>query len=496
MTLAAHDLALAFTPRHGIIPLYHQLCAALRDAILTGRLRPGSRLPSTRDVAARYRLSRGTVVLAFDQMKAEGYLTGRTGSGTFVVETLPDALLDAGRSQRSAVATRHRVRRLSAFANHARPFRGTVNARGRAFRANQPALDLFPTTLWAQVAGRRLRRSTTAMLRGCEPMGYPPLQRAVADYLGAARGVVCSPEQVAIVSGAQEAIDLATRLFVNQGDRVCMEDPGYPGASLAFAAAGADIVRVPLDAEGMKVPGARAGDVRLAYVTPAHQFPVGTCMSVSRRLALLQWARSTGATILEDDYDSEFRFSGAPVPALQSLDRHGTVLFTSSFSKVLFPSLRAGVLVVPADLIDRIAAIKSLTSHHAPLLDQAILCDFITEGHFGRHIRRMRGVYAERQTVLLNAVQDRLAEVLDISNVEAGLQTAAWFRRKIDGPAVVRAARRRDLDVLALSRFSSRPLRRDGLLLGFAAIDTSEIRRGVKELAVALAGVTRRGTRT
>jgi GntR family transcriptional regulator / MocR family aminotransferase len=403
---------------------------------------------------------------------------------------VPDWAKERAVMERSIGATPPPARRLAAIARRARAFPGSIADRARAFRANQPALDLFPTTLWAQIAGRRLRRTTTSLLKGCGPMGYSPLQRAIAEYVGTARGVVCAPEQVAIVSGMQEAIDLVIRLFVNPGDRVCMEDPGYIGASWAFAAAGAVVSRVPLDAEGMKLPGARDRDARLVYVTPGHQFPVGTCMSLARRLTLLEWARTTGALILEDDYDSEFRFSGSPVPALQGLDRYGMVLFAGSFSKVLFPSIRAGYLVVPPDLVERLAAVKSLTTRHAPLLEQAVLCDFITEGHFGSHLRRMREVYAERLTVLLRATREQLSDVLDISDVEAGLQTSAWFRRKIDGPAAVAAAEQRGLEVLPLSRFSSRPLARDGLLLGFAAIDTNEIRRGVKELATALAAVS------
>jgi GntR family transcriptional regulator/MocR family aminotransferase len=485
------DLAFVLTRRAPAKPAYRQLCTALRDAILNGRLRPGIRLPSTRDLARQYDVARGTVVAAFEQMTAEGYLTGRTGSGTYVADVLPDTLLQAGPSRRSIdAAPPHPVRRLSEVARRARTFPGSLAEHARAFRANQPALDLFPTTLWAQVAGRRLRRTTASLLKGCGAMGYPPLQRALADYLGAARGVTCGPEQVAIVSGIQEALDLVVRLFVNPGDRVCMEDPGYTGAALAFAAAGAVVSSVPLDAEGMRLPGARDREARLAYVTPAHQFPIGTCMSLARRLALLEWARTTGALILEDDYDSEFRFSGAPVPALQGLDRHGTVLFAGSFSKVLFPSIRAGYLVVPPDLVDRLAAVKSLTTRHAPLLEQAVLCDFITEGHFGRHLRRMREVYAERLTVFLRAARERLSDVLDISGVEAGLQTSAWFRRKIDGTAAVAAAAKRAVDVLPLGRFSSRPLAKDGLLLGFAAIDANETKRGVRELATALASLS------
>jgi len=480
------DLAIVLTPGPPATPTYRQLYTALRQAILDGRLRPGVRLPSTRDLARRYDLARGTIVAAFEQMKAEGYLTGRTGSGTYVATVLPDALLDAGAFSPSIV-TPHRTRRLSDIARRARPFQGSTVEPARAFRANQPALDLFPTTLWARIAGRRLRQTTRSLLKGCDVMGYPPLQRAIAEYLGTARGVVCAPEQVAIVSGTQEAIDLVIRLLVNPGDRVCMEDPGYTGASRAFAAAGAVVSRVPLDWEGMKLPGVRDRNARLAYITPAHQFPVGTCMSLARRLTLLDWARRTGTLLLEDDYDSEFRFSGSPVPALQGLDRSGSVLFAGSFSKVLFPSIRVGYLVVPSDLVERLAAVKSLTTRHAPLLEQAVLCDFISEGHFGSHLRRMREVYAERLTVLLREARERLADVLDISNVEAGLQTSAWFRRKIDGAAAIAAAEQRGLDVLLLSRFSSRPLARDGLLLGFAAIDANEIRRGVQELATALA---------
>ena len=472
MTTPSSDLPIVLGPSSRAKPTYRQLYAALREAILDGRLHPGVRLPSTRDLARRHHLARGTIVAAFEQMKAEGYLTGHTGSGTYVAKVLPDTLLHAGPSPRSINTTRP-VRRFSDSARRARPFHGSSGERARAFRANQPALDLFPTTLWAQVAGRRLRRATASLLKGCGALGYPPLQHALADYLGTARGVACAPEQVAIVSGMQEAIDLVIRLFVNPGDRVCMEDPGYPGASLAFAAAGAVVSRVPLDTEGMKIPVSRDRGARLAYVTPAHQFPVGTCMSLVRRLALLEWARTTGALILEDDYDGEFRFSGSPLPSLQGLDRYGITLFAGSFSKVLFPSIRVAYLVVPPDLVDCLAAVKSLTTRHAPVLEQAVLCDFITEGYFGNHVRRMREVYAERLNVLLGAARERLSDVLDVSLVEAGLQTSAWFRRKIDGAAAVAAAEKQGLEVLPLSRFSSRPLARDGLLLGFAAVDAT-----------------------
>jgi len=482
----AGTFTLTLAPRDAAVPAARWLSGALRAAILDGRLRPGARLPATRDLAKRYRLSRGTIVTAFEQMKSEGYVTGRIGSGTYVNTVLPDALLQAGPPRAPHPLQPVRPRRISDAAKRARRFPAPSAHPPRAFRANLPALDLFPTTLWAQIAGRRLRRASAGLLRGCDALGYLPLRAAVAEYLGASRGVTCVPEQVAIVSGVQEALDLVARVFVNRGDRVCMEDPGYVGAAIAFEAVGARISGLPLDRHGMVLPDARRRHVRLVYVTPAHQFPVGVSMSLPRRLALLDWARASGALIFEDDYDSEYRYAGPPVPALQGLDRHGVVLFAGSFSKVLFPSLRLGYLVLPPDLVDHISVMKSVASRHAPLLGQAVLCDFISEGHFGRHVRRMREVYAGRLSVLLESAKRRLSGLLEISPVEAGLQTAGWLRGGIAGAAAAAAAAKRGVEVYPLSRYSRAPARREGLLLGFAAVDAREIQRGVQELAIAL----------
>ncbi len=346
----------------------------------------------------------------------------------------------------------------------------------RAFRPHIPALELFPTTLWAQTTARRLRRASMNLLLGCGPMGYRPLREAVSDYLNTSRGVKCVPEQVAIVSGVQEALDLVARLFLNRGDRVCMENPGYIGAAIVFEAIGAKITGVNVDEEGMLLTDSKLRGSRLVYVTPGHQFPLGITMSLARRLQLLEWARTSGALIFEDDYDSEFRYSGRPVPALQGLDRSGLVLFAGSFSKVMFPSLRLGYLVIPTDLVDYFTAAKSVTSRHVPLLEQAVLCDFIVEGHFGRHIRRMREVYAEQ----------RLTGLLEISNVEAGLQTVGWLRAGIGGESAAKAAATQNVEVTPLNRYSRGHLAREGFQLGFAAVNTNEIRRGIRDLAVAL----------
>ena len=465
------------------------LYGALRAEILEGRLRPGARLPATRDLARQYGLARGTIVNAFEQLKSEGYVDGNVGSGTYVSKVLPDELLQIPQDDApEPPVSRKRRRIISDYAGRVHLFPNLEVRPSRAFRANMPALDLFPTTLWAQVAARRLRRVSMNLLLGCGPMGYPPLRQAVASYLSTSRGVKCAPEQVAIISGVQEALDLAVRLFLNPGDRVCMENPGYPGAAIAFKAVGAKVSAIRLDDQGMQVQDASMRGARLVYVTPGHQFPVGVTMSLARRLRLLEWARKSGALILEDDYDSEYRYAGRPVPALQGLDRHGLVLFTGSFSKVLFPSLRLGYLVVPPDLVDYVSATLSVTSRHSPLLEQAILCDFITEGHFGRHLRRMREVYAERLSVLLECARQSLTGLLEISGVEAGLQTVGWLSGGLDGELAATAAAKRDVEVTPLSRYTHGRMACEGLQLGFAAMDANEIRRGVRELTIALEG--------
>jgi GntR family transcriptional regulator/MocR family aminotransferase len=307
----------------------------------------------------------------------------------------------------------------------------------------------------------------------------------VAAYLNSSRGVKCTAEQVLILSGAQEALDRTARILLNPGESVWMEEPGYPGAGVVFRALGAQIRRVPVDSEGLslEIGKKRWRAPRLVYVTPGHQFPLGVTMSLRRRLALLEWARRSGVLIFEDDYDSEYRYAGRPVPAMQGLDRSGVVIFAGSFTAVLFPALRLGYLVVPEEMVDVFAAAESVSTHHPPLLEQAVLCDFITEGHFARHIRRMREIYAERLQELLDSAKEKLSGALEISNVEAGLQTVGWLRPGLSGEKIANLAAVRDVEVVPLSRYASGRPRREGLILGFAAVDPKELRRGVDELA-------------
>lgn len=316
-------------------------------------------------------------------------------------------------------------------------------------------------------------------------MGYRPLREAVAEYLNTSRGVKCTADQLLILSGAQEGLDRTARLVLNPGELIWMEEPGYPRADVVFRALGASIRRVPVDGEGLafEIGRRRWSAPRLVYVTPGHQFPLGVTMSLRRRLALLEWARRSGTLILEDDYDSEYRYSGRPIPAMQGLDRSGVVVFTGSFSAVLFPALRLGYLVVPQEMVDIFATAASVSTHHPPLLEQAILCDFITEGHFARHIRRMRELYAERLGVLLECAKEELAGALEISSVEAGLQTIGWLKGNVRAERVTELAAERDVEVIPLSRYALGKSRPNGLILGFAAVEPQELRRGVEELA-------------
>ena len=490
MTREATSLPLNLPAAPPGMNLYRWLYEALRAAILDGRLTPGSRLPATRDLAAAYRLSRSTIVSAFEQLASEGYVEGRTGSGTYVSKVLPDQLLQVGRV-RAEKRLPHRRISFSDYSRRLQPFRSVTARPTRAFRANQPALNLFPIALWAQIAARRLRRVSTGMLSGGEALGYRPLREAVAHYLNTSRGVKCSADQVLILSGAQEALDRTARVLVNPGEPVWMEEPGYPGAALVFHALGAKVRPVPVDEEGLNFEARRprTGRGRLMYVTPAHQFPLGVTMTLRRRLALLEWARRSGTAIFEDDYDSEYRYSGRPVPALQGLDRSGVVIFAGSFSAVLFPALRLGYLVVPPEMVDVFAAAQSVSTHHPPLLGQAVLCDFLTEGHFARHIRRMREIYAERLTILLDSAKKKLSGTLDISSVEAGLQTVGWLPKGIDAGRVAGAAEAQGVEVVPLNRYSWGRSAGNGLMLGFAAFDPREIHEAVERLARVLGAV-------
>lgn len=470
--------------------LFQWLYRELRDAILEGRLKPGAVLPPTRKLAADYRIARGTVVRVYDQLLSEGYLESRVGSGTTVHRELPDKLFSvekpsAGKTRQPMPGRLSKRGRSMAVSPFLRP---TEPRNIRAFSAHRPSVSHFPSDLWSRLGSRRIRLASREMLFADDPLGYRPLREAIAAHLGATRGVVCDADRVMIVSGTQRALDLVARVTLDPGDAVWMEDPGYPGARALFNAAGARVVPVPVDESGMRVSEAlrRAPRARLAYVTPANQFPLCVTLPLERRLKLLEWSRSTRAWIFEDDYDSEFRFNGRPLAAIQGLEPGGNVIFSGSFSKMLFPSLRMGYLVLPPHLVEPLRAARSITDRHSPMIDQAVLCDFIVEGHFGRYLRRMRQIYAEHLEILMSESQKEWGDRLIVQPVQAGLQTIGWLGGGRDDAAFALAARGAGVTVTPLSYCAMRWKRRDGLQIGFAAVGPSELRRGVKTLAALL----------
>jgi GntR family transcriptional regulator/MocR family aminotransferase len=462
----------------------------IRRRILDGHLRPGTRLPSTREIARVHGVARGTAVLAVDQLRLEGYLDCTQGSGTFVSRALPDGLLHMeGRRQECSVEL-HKEFPLSQYARRVKPFSYFVEPRSLAFRTNLPALDLFPTTLWAQVVSRRIRAAPASLLLGCTANGYAPLRASIAEHLRTARGVVCDPEQIVVTSGVQEGVELTARLLLNPGETVLAEDPGFQGAYAAFAAVGAQVIPIGLDAEGFRPGPEDLRRSRLMYVTPAHQFPTGVTMSLKRRMDLLSWARGVGAVIFEDDYDSDFRYSGRPVPAILGLDKHESVILAGSFNKSMFPALRLGYLVLPPRLVDPFTAAKAISTRQHPLLEQAAMHDFLSEGHFGTHVRRMRRVYAERLQCLVHHVRASLGDALELSTIEAGLQTVGYLARGLNGEEVACAAAKRRIDVVPLCRYTYSPQHLvQALQVGFAAVDEDAICAGVRELAIAVDSV-------
>jgi GntR family transcriptional regulator/MocR family aminotransferase len=493
------------------VPLYRQVYEGLRDAMLSGRLARGARLPSTRALAADLGVARNTVLLAFDQLRSEGYLQGKRGGGTRAREVVPDALLTVPRPTRPRSTTRPRDRRGARpqpRATRAPDVAPEISARGRMlvdtgstlirragphapFELGVPAIDAFPMRLWSQLAGRRWRRGDVE-LGELDPAGEPALRAAIASYLATARGVRCTPEQVLVMNGAQQALHLVSQVLLDPDDAVWIEEPGYVGARVAFVSAGARPVPVPVDDDGLDVAeGMRvAPSARLAYVTPSHQFPLGVVMSASRRLQLLAWARAAGAWILEDDYDSEFRYTGRPLPCMQGLEaeqreptQRAHVLYVGTFSKTLVSGLRLGYMVVPDELVDAFRASRSTIDRHTPTSYQHVLADFIGEGHYYRHIRHVRNVCGERQAALVGAAATRLAGLVDLAPDPAGLHLLGRLAPGIDDVAAHEAAMARGIRSWALSKFfiGAAP-RRGALVLGYGGFDEAQIRRAVGEL--------------
>ena len=475
-------------------PLHRQLYNELRTAILGGRLPTGARLPASRELAQVTGLSRNTVLSAYEQLVAEGYIDSRAGSGTYVAGSLPDQVLSGPVMEPVPLAQRG-ARRMAKRAERMleMPFRRWPPPAGgpMLFRTGLPALDHFPMDTWRRMFDRRLRSASTRLLAYGEPQGYRPLREAIAAHLGAARGARCSPDQILVVSGSQQAISIVTDVLVEAGDQVWFEEPGYFAARGVLEAAGAKLVPVPVDDEGFDVAKAveAAPHARLAYVTPSHQNPLCVTMSLARRRALLHWAETSGGWILEDDNAGECRYKGRPLAALQGIDPHGRVLYAGTFSKVMFSSLRLGYLVAPPDLLPAMVRARELMDRQSPGILQAVMADFMTEGHFARHLRRVRTLYAARLEALTRAVRTHASDLLELPECEGGVSRVAWLPEGWSDVEAVTALNAEGFACLPVSEYRIRPGGRPGLVLGFAGMTEEMIDNGIRKLADVLRSV-------
>lgn len=485
-------------------PLYLQLYRSVRAAIVSGKLEAGSRLESTRALARNAGVSRNVAIAAYDQLMAEGYLEARRGAGTFVAESLPDAALKAPRQDggpaQAAPAQLEAPPRLSEWGR-----RLGETARGRRlswairrpvslieFRYGSPSYSDFPHSIWNRIVQRRVRDSTLHQLDYGPPEGETALREELARHLNRSRGVVCFAEQVLIVNGSQQGLDLVARVLLDPGDAVVIEEPHYAGARWILQAAGAKLRNIPVDEQGLLTKRLRreGKGARLAVVTPSHQFPSGGVMPLERREELLHWAGEVDARILEDDYDSEFRYDGLPLESLQSLDREGRVLYSGTFSKVMFPALRLGYLVLPANLMAAVTAAKAATDTGTATLQQLAVADFMREGHFERHLRRMRTRHGAQRAALLEALGSELGERVQVMGANAGLHVLL----RISGLAqersrrLIERARELGVGLHSAAPFYLNPPAECELVLGYGALSEKDIREGIARLARAVDG--------
>jgi len=475
-------------------PLYRQIYRALRDQILKGVRTPGTPIPPSRQLATELGCSRNVVTLAYEQLLAEGYLQSRQGSGTFVASGLTRQ-----RPVEPSVPRRSRPKQLSAFSERllAETDRQRIAWQRRAqpppydFWYGRPPLADFPHDTWCRLLGRAARQATLRRLDYGSPAGAGELRDAIAAYLQRARGVVCTSDQVVVVNGFQQALDLVSRVLLNPGDRVVVEEPHYRPARVAFQAVGAEICGVPVDGDGLSVAQLPNGSSRLVYVTPSHQFPTGAVLPLPRRLELLTWATRRDAYVLEDDYNGEYRYSGRAVETLRGLDEHERVLYAGTFSKAMFPALRIGYLVVPEPLVQPFVMAKTLADAGGPTVVQLALAEFIRGGHFERHIRRARARNAERRRVMVDAVQRHLSDRAEIVGANAGLHLMLRLpkipMRKIR--ELRHRAEEQGVGIYSAAPFYLDPPADGALLLGFASLTEAEIREGIRRLGVVVGGV-------
>ncbi|WP_028207516.1 MocR-like pyridoxine biosynthesis transcription factor PdxR [Paraburkholderia nodosa] len=491
-------------------PIYLQICERFRTAIAAGHLRPGDRVPALRSLATQLNTARGTVELAYTILVDEGYLQMRGAAGTFVSPSLPASVTGPSHAQiaRDSNGRQNTNGKAAPEAPgdlrgaHAAPrqlaIAAAMSGEPRPLQPGLPALDAFPIKVWNRLVSHRARSGERAMLAYPDPAGYRPLREHIATYLGLSRGVTCLPEQVFMTGGYRATLELVLRSLARPNDRVWFEDPGYLLARGFLAETGVQLVAVPADDEGIDVERGKLLDAqaRFALVTPSHQSPLGRTLSLARRMALLDWAEQASSWIIEDDYDSEFRYLGRPLPALKSLDRHDHVIYCGTFSKVMFPGLRLAYAVVPERAVERVARVAYSMNAGSPTLLQAALADFIERGHFARHLKRMRALYAQRRVLIVRALEQAFGERLTVELPPGGIQFAVRFAEGPDAPvddvAVAARAREAGLAVLPLSIWYANGRTRHtprGLVMGFANVaDAAEAARLARTLRECLEG--------
>jgi GntR family transcriptional regulator / MocR family aminotransferase len=479
----------AFSPviaidRSAATPIHKQIYDGYRAMIVAGNLRSGQQIPSSRALASELGISRIPVLNAYAQLLAEGYFESRPGAGTFVSNSLPDQLMSCEYRAGPAEARSgpRPASRLSALLTKRE--RSPWMQGGGAFSVGQLAFDHFPLHIWSSLVARHYRSVRCSSLNYGDPMGSKEFRETIATYLRTSRAVHCEARQIMVVSGSQQALDLSARVLFDPGSRVWIEEPGYELMQYALTLANCRPVPVPVDSEGLDVTsGIRLGrKARAAYVTPSHQYPLGVTMSASRRLQLLDWAQSSGAWILEDDYDSEYRYESMPIASLQGLDHHSRVIYIGTFSKTVFPALRLGYIVIPADLVDRFVALRRAIDICPPLLHQTVIADFINEGHFARHIRKTRLLYAERRNALVEAIRSEFGSKLEVVGGEAGMHLVVTLPKgMLDREISLRAARQRLWLWPLSSAYLGKPSRQ-GFILGFGSTDAAEMPHAVRRL--------------
>jgi GntR family transcriptional regulator / MocR family aminotransferase len=489
------DIAITINANSSL-PLHQQLYKELRAYILTGKLPPGTRIPSTRAMAKSLNVSRSTVTQSYELLLSEGYLEAIIGSGTFVCKELPDDLLHSepvGMISEAAwegCSTRVRLSMygevLAKTENVPRVNEGKEEI---SFRYGRPAFNEFPIKLWRSLLSKHCGASLNWLDYSLEPLGYKPLRCAIANYISRARAVNCIPEQILITNGTQQALDLIMRLLMEPGDTIALEDPGYLSARLIFQTHGANLLPIAVDDNGLlvsKLESYANQDIRLVYVTPSHQFPTGAVLSLPRRLELLAWAAQTGALIIEDDYDSEYRYGDRPIPALQGLDSQESVLYIGTFSKVLFPSLRIGYLVLPKSLVPIFTRAKWLSDRHLPVLEQQVLTEFIEEGHLERHIRKMRSIYDRRRYELVKALHSNFGDKATIFGDKAGLHIMVHLQTQLLEEEIIQRAVQVGVGMMSASTQYIIPTCRNEFIFGYGELNEEQLVEGINRLNTAI----------